>query len=153
MADGIREGSAECEIVDAHGNRFPTDGFSVVVSHLATQTNPKHWVQPLEFLPERWMVEQGHELYPPPGSWRPFEFGTRACLGQQSTLVEVKAILACTAREFDFRDCYSEIDGDRKFDLNGVFGERAYMVEAATAYPAGNYPCKISFSGYRGHGR
>lgn len=148
MADGLREGSAECVLVDAQGNRFPTEGYSVLVSHLATQTNPKHWVRPLEFLPDRWVVEPDHDLYPPVGSWRPFEVGPRACLGQQAIMTEVKAVLACTVREFDFKDCYPELDGKRKIDLSGVFGERAYMVESATAYPAGHYPCRITSSGY-----
>ncbi|KAJ9148610.1 Cytochrome p450 71b25 [Pleurostoma richardsiae] len=148
MANGIRDGSPDLEIVDPEGNRYPTEGFAVLVSHYAVHRNPKYWRRAEEFLPERWLVEPGHELYPPKGGWRAFEYGPRLCIGQPLVMTEVKAILACTVREFDIRVCYDEVDGGRQLDLSKVAGERAYMTEMGAAHPVGRLPCRVSLSGY-----
>jgi cytochrome P450 len=70
VANGIRQGSPDLELVSASGQRYPTAGFQVVVSHYANHMNPRAWPRPEAFLPERWLVERGHELYPPPKASR-----------------------------------------------------------------------------------
>lgn len=72
VANGLRDGSPDLELVDAKGNTYPTGGFHVVISHYANHMNPRVWKRPEEFIPDRWLVERGHELYPPPKAWRPF---------------------------------------------------------------------------------
>lgn len=148
VANGLRKGSPDFEIVDAKGNKYPTDGFSVVISHYSNQMNPKVWPEPERFIPERWLVEPGHELYPLPRAWRPFEHGARACPGQQQVMTEIKAVLACTVREFDIRESYAELDAGKKMDLSGVAGQRAYMIDAGAAHPTDKYPCRVSLSNY-----
>lgn len=149
VANGIRDGSPELELVDAGGNRYPTAGFQVVISHYGNHMNPKVWVRPEEFLPERWLVAPGHELYPPRKAWRPFAHGPRACPGQNQVLTEIKAVLACTIREFDIQECYDQLDqGKAKPNLSGVAGYRAYMIDAGAAHPTGGYPCVVTQSGY-----
>ena len=64
-------------------------------------------------------------------------------------MTEIKAVLACTVREFDIRECYAEVDGSKKIDLDGVAGQRAYMIDAGAAHPTGKYPCRVSLSGYK----
>lgn len=120
------------------------------MSHYVLQNDPRTFPRADEFLPERWLVEAGYELYPPKGAWRPFEHGTRLCLGQALVMSEIKAILACTVREYELEECYDEMDtaAGRKFDLSGVAGERAYMYEAGAAHPKGGYPCRVRNSGY-----
>ncbi|KAK1992820.1 cytochrome P450 [Colletotrichum falcatum] len=150
-AGGIRQGCADLVLRDAEGNAYPTDGVGVNNIHWAIQRNPKHWARPTEYLPERWLVtDPTHELYPPKGGWRVFEYGPRLCIGQQLVMTETKTVLACVVREFDLRDCYAELDGDKKMDLSGVGGERAFMVEAGAAHPTDGYPCRVSLSGYGG---
>ncbi|KAH7362207.1 cytochrome P450 [Plectosphaerella cucumerina] len=152
VANGIRQGSPDLELVSASGQRYPTAGFQVVVSHYANHMNPRAWPRPEAFLPERWLVERGHELYPPPKAWRPFAHGPRACPGQQQVMTVIKAVLACTVREFDIRDAYDEIDaaaGKKPQDLSGVAGYRPYMVDAGAAHPTGRYPCRVTLSGYK----
>jgi hypothetical protein len=64
----------------------------------------------------------------------------------------IKAVLACTVREFDIRDAYDEIDaaaGKKPQDLSGVAGYRPYMVDAGAAHPTGRYPCRVTLSGYK----
>jgi cytochrome P450 len=148
VANGIRFGDETLDLVDAAGNTYPTKDFSILFSHYNIQRNSQYWARPEEFLPERWLVEPGHELYPPKGGWRPFETGARMCLAQQLVMIEIKSVLACTVREFDVRECYAEVDGGRKLDLSGVGGERVFMVEGGAAHPNGEFPARVTFSGY-----
>ncbi|KAK8120716.1 cytochrome P450 [Apiospora kogelbergensis] len=147
-ANGIRHGHRDLVLRDKEGNEFPTEGCSVQMLHYATQRNPKVWVRPREFLPERFLVEPEHELYPAKGAWRPFEYGPRLCTGQQLVMKEVKAFLVLMAREFDIKECYDEIDGGRKLDLSHVDFEKAHLVEAGAAHPRADFPCRVSFSRY-----
>ncbi|KAL0939511.1 cytochrome p450 [Colletotrichum truncatum] len=148
-AGGIRQGSPDLVLKDAQGNEYPTDGIAVTMLHWSIGRNPKSWVRPDEFIPERWLVtDPEHELYPPKGGWRIFEYGPRLCVGQQLVMTEVKAVLACTVRELDMKDAYAELDGDKQFDLSAVGGQRVFMVEAGAAHPTDGYPCRISLSKY-----
>jgi len=55
VANGIREGPADLELVDAvtrGGNWHRTGGFNVLASQYCTQRNPRHWVGPGDFVPE-----------------------------------------------------------------------------------------------------
>ncbi|KAH8898035.1 cytochrome P450 [Thozetella sp. PMI_491] len=69
-----------------------------------------------EFVPERWLEtagttekqitgdsqsrEEGGGI--PPGAWRPFERGPRNCIGQELANIELRVILACTVRRYNF---------------------------------------------------
>ncbi|KAK9420700.1 putative Cytochrome P450 [Seiridium unicorne] len=149
-ASGLRDGCKDLVLVDRDGNRYPTEGCSVQLIHMSIHRNPDVWVRPHEFLPERFLVDAGHALYPPKGAWRVFEYGTRMCTGQAMVMKEIKAFMVLLAREFDIQECYDEIDEDRStLDLSGVFGEKVYQVEAGAAHPRGNYPCRVSLSAYQ----
>ena len=132
----------------------------MVMLHLGIQTNPRIWVRANEFLPERWLVEPGHELYCGiPGSWRPFEHGPRACIGQALSLVEIRVVLVLVGRVFDFRPSYEEWEEEER-EKGGCFGrvrrwvvgegkrevggERCYQTDRAGAHPSCGYPCKVS---------
>ncbi|KAH8730404.1 cytochrome P450 [Phaeosphaeriaceae sp. PMI808] len=64
LADSLRDGSSNTSLVDRHEARYPTNDFLVSLSHHSIHRNPNTWVRTEEFLPERWTVEPGHELYP-----------------------------------------------------------------------------------------
>ncbi|TGO36096.1 hypothetical protein BHYA_0135g00010 [Botrytis hyacinthi] len=126
---------------------FPTERTIVWGDHYATHHNPAHWPRAEEFLPERWIVTKGHELYPPKNGWRPFERGPRNCIGQEVAMTEIKLMLALTIRDFDFKDAYEEYDvmkGNPK-GLN-VNGQRAYMMLWGGGDPADHYPSKVAFA-------
>ncbi|TGO24313.1 hypothetical protein BPAE_0106g00180 [Botrytis paeoniae] len=136
-------------IADAEDNglRFPTERTIVWGDHYATHHNPAHWRRAEEFLPERWIVVKGHELYPPKNGWRPFERDPRNCIGQGVAMTEIKLMLALTFRDFDFIDAYEEYDvmkGNPK-GLN-VNGQRAYVMLRGGGHPADHYPCKVAFA-------
>ncbi|KAL3461959.1 putative N-alkane-inducible cytochrome P450 [Aspergillus heterothallicus] len=144
-ANALREGSPNVTLCNTKtGISYPTDGFAIWVLHHAVHRNPAHWVDPHAFIPDRWLVEPGHPLYPPTGGWRPFEHGARDCIGQALALLDIRTTLVMTVREFDFRDQYVEWDRENPgHGVNSMFGDRAYMIQAGSGRPAQGMPCKV----------
>lgn len=146
-ASGMRGGLPDVFLRDKNGNKFPTEGLNIWIVHGAIQRNPNYWPDPHSFLPDRWLVEPGHPLYPPKGGWRPFEYGPRNCVGQTLAMLDIKITLAMVVREFDVQDQYQEWDQlhpSPSSEIKTVFGERAYQVPQGAAHPVHGFPCKIS---------
>lgn len=78
--------------------------------HTELHRAPTYWHRPEDFLPERWLVGPGHELHPMKGAYRAFEIGPRNCVAQAFVMTELRVILACIVREFDFQPAYDEWD-------------------------------------------
>ncbi|RYP93185.1 hypothetical protein DL770_000660 [Monosporascus sp. CRB-9-2] len=136
-ANGIRVGCADLVLKGQDGTQYPTEGVLVQMNHFSIHRSPEVWARPREFLPERFLVGPGHELYPAKGAWRIFEYGTRNCTGQAFVMKELRAFVALLAREFDFQDCYGEVFAGEKVDLTNVDHEKAYLVEAGSAHLRG----------------
>jgi hypothetical protein len=162
-ASAMRYGRPGVDLVgDGNGavarRRYPTAQMSIWVQHAAMQRMPEnHWLQPDEFLPKRWLVGPGHELYPDDtarAAWRPFEHGPRNCPGQALVFLQLRVVLVLVAREFDFVPAYAEYDvrasprelAQRKGPVHACRGERVYQVEAGAAHPADNYPCRVALN-------
>ncbi|KAJ5709516.1 hypothetical protein N7493_009807 [Penicillium malachiteum] len=146
-ANGMREGLPGVFIRDKHGPSFPAEGFHIWVVHTAVQRNPSSLTRPHDFIPDRWLVDPGHPLYPPAGGWRPFEHGPRNFIGQNISLMAVKATLALVVRQFDFHDAYAEYDAIhplKKNEINTLFNERAFMIQKGVVHPAQGFPCKVT---------
>jgi cytochrome P450 len=144
-ASASRAGKPNAYLIDDQGNHCPTADAMVFVYHVEMQRSPKYWKRAEDFLPERWLVEEGHTLYPMKGAWRPFEHGPRNCIAQSLVMTELRIILACIVREFDFKPAYDE--WDRLHPRRGIKtykGERAYQVEEGAAHPVNHYPCRVS---------
>lgn len=105
-----REGKADVDLKDDQGNRCPTEDAVVFTIHTELHRAPTYWLRPEEFLPERWLVESGHELQPMKGAYRAFEVGPRNCVAQGFVMTEFRVILACIVRQFDFQPAYDEWD-------------------------------------------
>ncbi|PWY92219.1 cytochrome P450 [Aspergillus heteromorphus CBS 117.55] len=163
-AGTMRQGRDGLSLTDRHGNMYPlADDLSITILHPSIQQNPRVWPRADEFLPERWLVEAGHELYPDPAAYRPFEQGPRNCIGQTLVYNEMRVVLVMTARRFEIRPAYDEWDAmnpqtdgfvarlARSAGLRGgnpglktVDGERAYQTEKAGTHPADGYPCRAT---------
>ena len=144
-ASSIRQGYPGEDLVDEHGCRYPTDNVMMLILHPAMGRSPNYWPKPDDFIPDRWLVEPGHELYPTKGAWRPFEWGPRNCIGQDLVMVEMEVALVMTVREFDFQPAYDEWDAAHpRKGLRTFRGDRAYQVEAGSAHPSDKYPCRVS---------
>ena len=144
-AGSSRQGKPNINITDDQGNVCPTEDAMVWMIHVEMHRAPKYWKRPEEFLPERWLVEPGHELYPMKGAWRPFEHGPRNCVAQSVVMTELRVVLACIVRQFDFKPAYDEWDAihPRK-GLKTYRGERVYQMEEGAAHPVEHYPCRVS---------
>lgn len=143
-AGTTRAGKPGVSVTDDAGNTLPTDDAIIWILHVEMHRSPSYWVRPDDFLPERWLVPPGHELYPQPGAWRPFELGPRNCIGQAQVLIELRVILACLIREFDVVPAYDELDKQRpRSGVKLLRGERAYQIEKGAAHPVNDYPCRI----------
>ncbi|EPE37167.1 Cytochrome P450 [Glarea lozoyensis ATCC 20868] len=157
-ATNMRQGLPGVSLTALDGRLLDTGGFHIIINHQATHTNPRVWVRATEFLPERWLVQADHELYPPHGAYRPFDIGPRACIGQALTLNEMRIVLIMTARKFNITPAYEEWDeiqhraigwwarirsGIWGKDINTVNGDRAYQTEKAGTHPSDGYPCRV----------
>ena len=142
----LRRGQPDFFIEIPNGQRLPTDRCLVWGSHYGTHHNPRFWSRPGDFLPERFLVAEGEDMYPPKNGWRPFERGPRNCIGQELAMTEIKLMMALTIREFVITNAYDEFDGSRGAPKNlNVEGQRAFMKGRGAAHPADRYPCKVSF--------
>ncbi|KAF2825471.1 cytochrome P450 [Ophiobolus disseminans] len=163
-AGTVRDGRPGASVTDCNGNIYPVEHVGPLIAHRYVHRNPGTWVRPDDFLPERWLVEPGHELYPPQnaGAYRPFEQGPRNCIGQTLVLNEMRIVLIMVARTFEIKPAYDEWDAAqrakaawptklaRKLGLQSdpirtVMGERAYQTSRAGAHPADGYPCRVTF--------
>lgn len=159
-AGGTREGPTGMTISDADGHVIPVDGCDIMMHHFAIHRDPRVWPRADEFLPERWLVGPGHELYADnAASYRPFEQGPRACIGQSLVYNEIRIIMVMTARSYRITPAYEEWDAMRASEegwsarymrsmglineVKTVRGERAYQTDAPGAHPADGYPCHV----------
>lgn len=162
-ASTMRRGGAGIVVTDRHNNSYPLDHINVTIAHPPCHRNPRLWPHPDKFIPERFLVDQGHELYPNPASYRPFEQGPRNCIGQTLVFNEIRIVVVLTARVFDIRDAYEENDaaklrsqswlakmgemiGVTQKPIKEVNNERAYQTEKAGGHPADGYPCRVTLA-------
>ncbi|KAL4930616.1 cytochrome P450 [Aspergillus undulatus] len=155
--------SAAAQLLRSNPTLLNQCPYTLAIIHPSIQRNPHIWPSAEEFLPQRFLVEPGHELYPHPAAWRPFEQGPRNCIGQTLVYNEMRIVLVMTARLFDIRPAYDEWDAmqaanegtlkklARWAGLGGnqiktVHGERAYQSEKAGSHPADGYPCRITLA-------
>ena len=150
-ASATRSGEPSFSILDPrNGLRYPADPSVLIwlVSH-ATHHDPSLWPRVDEFLPERWLANEGDELYPKRGAWRPFEFGPRSCIGKELSMIELRLVVCLIVRTFKISAIYEELDA--KADGRGtatkgrklrvVNGERAYQV--GMGEPSDYLPCRV----------
>jgi cytochrome P450 len=151
-ASTTRRGEPAFTITDPrNGLRYPADPSMLIwlVSH-ACHHDPNFWPRADEFLPERWLAKEGDELHPTRGAWRPFEYGPRACIGKELSMIELRIVVCLMARNFEIRAVYDELDAEADQRRNGskvggnirvVDGERAYQV--GKGEPSGYLPCRV----------
>ncbi|TPX13487.1 uncharacterized protein E0L32_006217 [Thyridium curvatum] len=134
------------------GERFPCGGLAIFGCSKAAHLHPDYWPEPQRFLPERFMTTAaatarggGEEeeadplLHPRRNAFRPWEMGPRNCIGQELASLELRLVLALTAREVDVELAYAP--GAPTF-----MGEVAYQVETpehVTSHPKDGLPVRI----------
>ncbi|KAH8816397.1 cytochrome P450 monooxygenase-like protein [Xylogone sp. PMI_703] len=150
-ASTVRQGHPDVKIT-YKGQTYETEGHMVwVISH-TIHRRADLFPSPDEFIPERFLPAPDNWQEIPKDAWRPFEKGPRACIGQELAMLEMKIILAMTAREFDIKAAYEEWDrklgrekpGDILGGRRGMFGYRAYQELIASAKPVDGLPAKVT---------
>ncbi|KAK3067814.1 hypothetical protein LTS18_000929, partial [Coniosporium uncinatum] len=81
------------------GNWVP-GGASVCVTSWAAAHNPANFVNPDEFIPERWLGDPTYAADNKKGM-QPFSLGPRGCIGKHLSYLEIKCILARLLWNFD----------------------------------------------------
>ncbi|KAL8703924.1 MAG: hypothetical protein Q9201_002904 [Fulgogasparrea decipioides] len=147
-ASTTRTGEPSFTITDPRtGLNYPAEPGILIwlVSH-ACHHDPSFWPRSDEFLPERWLANEGEDLYVQRGAWRPFEHGPRAWIGKELSMLELKIVVCLVARNFDISTVYEEQHsqvkiGRQRCDIGRVGGERAYQV--GKGEPSEFLPCKV----------
>ncbi|KAH9906073.1 sterigmatocystin biosynthesis P450 monooxygenase StcS [Xylariomycetidae sp. FL2044] len=123
----FRQGNPNFHFV-VDGEVMPTDGFMIQTNVMTMHLRPDLWPRVMEFLPERFMVSEGHPLYPQKNTSRPFEMGMMRCIGEELATIEMRLALVLTMRELDFKFDYAGWDKlqGRTGEPETVFGERGY---------------------------
>jgi cytochrome P450 len=122
------------------GQDLPCWNFMIYGHQAALHRDPTYWPDPHNFIPERFTVKEGDPLYPHKNTWRPFELGSRNCIGQEFAMVEMRLVLALMLLEFDF---------ETTFDPEGpkYFGSVLYQgtpKEEITMHPREGMPIRVS---------
>jgi hypothetical protein len=153
-ASALRKGEPGVTLTDNEGNIYSTAGCNIWVVHAAMHRDSRYFVEPDSFIPERWLAEPGDPLYPVKSAWRPFETGTRNCLGQTLATLTIKISLLMVARNYEITEAYDEVEpkdcpsNGAKVERSGIegfnFGD-AYPVYGIglAVLPNGGYPCRI----------
>ncbi|KAK8859210.1 hypothetical protein PGQ11_009944 [Apiospora arundinis] len=160
-AGTMRAGRPGATITDLEGHELPIDYVGANILHQALHTNPRIWPRAKEFLPERFLVEPQHELYPDPSAFRPFEQGPRNCIGQTLVWNELRTALVLTCRDLKITDAYAEFDAKKEAEMGALarlqrrvfgepiktlYGERAYQTDTGGLHPVNGYPCYVEWA-------
>ncbi|RJE22360.1 Cytochrome P450 [Aspergillus sclerotialis] len=145
----IREGQPDFNfhIKDAD-TVWPTDGFDLFDSSITIHRDPANFHNPMEFIPERYLVAEGDILHPAKDMWRGFQLGPRRCIGQELAIVVLKLVLVHVIRNFDVEMAWEEWDQLRelqgiKVNKQLVEGERMYTTGKATSHPKDGAPAHV----------
>ncbi|KAI0854943.1 cytochrome P450 monooxygenase [Xylaria cubensis] len=147
-AGSFRDGRPDFVLTDEDGKQYPTEGCQILTLNLAMHQHPSFFVRPEDFVPERWLVLANDPLHPTKGSWRPFEWGQRSCIGQTLAKMELMVALVMTISSFDITPAYSEWDRlHPRGGVKTVYGNRAYQAEmgGGGAHPADGFPVRVTF--------
>jgi cytochrome P450 len=153
------------------GKQYPMAGFHIWVTATMIHRNETYFPDPISFIPERFLPPSHPEskfphagLHRPEGkdAWRPFEKGSRNCIGQELAMMEAKVVIALiVAGGIDFtaeydgkkievgdwkpvetRDEY--VDGKPGKERMTIEGHRPYQVLYGAARPAGGMSGRLS---------
>lgn len=90
-------GRTFCEDCNINGFKVPKGANAIIIPY-ALHRDPRHFPDPEEFRPERFLPENSSKRHP--FAFVPFSAGLRNCIGQRFALMEEKVILSKILRHF-----------------------------------------------------
>ncbi|KAF7521729.1 hypothetical protein G7054_g12362 [Neopestalotiopsis clavispora] len=146
LAATVRESHAGLRLTGTESSlEYPMDGFGLWLSAPTIQRHPGYWTRADEFLPERWLVNDG-PLRPPKNAWVPFSLGPRNCIGMELAMMELKLVSVFTARTFSIEEAWTEWDQERGAKTTTpemVDGQRLYQVNTTIVHPKDGMPVHV----------
>ncbi|XP_054636134.1 cytochrome P450 4V2 [Dunckerocampus dactyliophorus] len=91
-----------CEDATINGFYVPKGANALIITY-ALHRDPRHFPEPEEFRPERFLPENCAGR--PPYAYIPFSAGIRNCIGQRFALMEEKVVLSSVLRKFNVKAC------------------------------------------------
>jgi cytochrome P450 len=139
-ASGLRTPDSSLVLRDPKtGTHLPTiPGMLLWVNHYGLHRDQKIWgPEANSFDPSRFLPENASSL--PEAHYRPFERGTRSCIGQELAMIEARIALALVARKFDFKPAFDALemlakDGS-KYAENPKWRQGKQDLKGEVAYP------------------
>lgn len=122
-----------------NGKRYPTFGQETMLAQVnyILHYDAANFPNPAEFEPVRWTSASP---YPPPenNAWRPFSKGARACMGRALAMDELRGLLLCFVRWFDFELADRKPSEKQRvpwMDLDLKLGDMAFQTRGLEAKP------------------
>ncbi|WQF86017.1 Putative cytochrome P450 [Colletotrichum destructivum] len=136
-----------------NGQQLVVDDLCVTPRAYIIQRHPKLFGETKDdFIPERWLGEEGAKI--PDSAFRPYERGPRRCTGSELANLEVRIVLACVARHFEFvKVGQGELELDEKeqpvLDDKGFYKTKSTMFSThlVTAKPVDGMKVKVRING------
>ncbi|RYP38347.1 hypothetical protein DL767_002587 [Monosporascus sp. MG133] len=147
LASTMREGRRNFYLtVPGSPIRYPTEGTGIWLSAHGLHASSDYWPDPSKFLPERWLVGEGHPLRPVKDAWVPFSAGPRNCIGMELALAQLKLVTIFTVRTFDIEQAWGDWDkqcGEKATPSHLVNGQRLYPVGEGAVHPKDGMPVHV----------
>lgn len=112
-------------VVDGH---VVPAGTTVGVENFGMARDPRYWVDPEAFRPERWIGDglKGDNK----GAFQPFSTGPRACLGINLAYLEMRVVIAKVVFAYDFELVAPDVpDWNRACKVYGMWNKPPLMVK------------------------
>jgi cytochrome P450 len=119
----------------------------IMTSLQTIQLDPHNFPNPTTFLPERHLEPNATSTHRT--TWRSFERGIRACLGQELATDKMRVILLLTARWFDFEPIVEPAKKQRVdfTNLDLFIGDQVFQQLRMAATPRDGIPMRIKSTG------
>lgn len=101
-------------------------------SKLTTATDPRNFVDPGSFIPERWTSRP--ELILNRAAFTPFSLGKYNCPGKSVAMMEVRSVITRTVK--DYQICFPD---------GVMFDEKAFFSEVKEHFTIGVPKCELVF--------
>ncbi|KAF4772391.1 hypothetical protein HAV15_004813 [Penicillium sp. str.  len=82
-------------------DKMVPEGVTVGIPHLAAYHSARNFIDPMKFLPERWLPDTERFQDDQKSVFQPFSFGPRSCLSKNLAYHEMRLIISSIPFEFD----------------------------------------------------